>query len=84
MKQMLKLAVISAALMVNFGAACAQNKPNRKPEDGERNAFETPTAGKEKCPRKQQRPAPGCQSGEPDERQSPAARPGRRAEYGAK
>jgi hypothetical protein len=46
MKQMLNLAVLSVTLMVNFGAAYAQNMPTPKPEDGERNAFETPTAGK--------------------------------------
>jgi hypothetical protein len=70
MKQMLKLAAISVALMVNFGAAYAQNTPTPKPEDGERNAFETPTAGKNH-PQNKQRPAPGCQSGESDERESP-------------
>jgi hypothetical protein len=45
MKQMLKLAAISVALVVNFGAAHAQNMPAPKPEDAERNAFQTPTAG---------------------------------------
>jgi hypothetical protein len=33
-------------LMVNFGAAYAQKLPIPKPEDGERSAFATPTAGK--------------------------------------
>jgi hypothetical protein len=46
MKQMLKLPAISVALIMNFGAAYAQNTPAPKPEDAERNAFETPTAGK--------------------------------------
>jgi hypothetical protein len=46
MKQMLKLAAISAALIVNFGAAYAQNQPTPSREDAERNAFQTPTAGK--------------------------------------
>jgi len=46
MKQILKLAAISVALTVNFGAAYAQNMPTPKPEDAERNAFETPTVGK--------------------------------------
>ena len=46
MKQMLKLAAISVALTVNFGAAYAQNMPTPKPEDAERNAFQTPTVGK--------------------------------------
>ena len=46
MKQMLKLLAVSVALTVNFGATYAQNKPTPKPEDAERNAFETPTAGK--------------------------------------
>ena len=41
MKQMLKLAAISVALTVNFGAAYAQNAPTPKPEDAERNAFQT-------------------------------------------
>jgi hypothetical protein len=46
MKQMLKLAAISVALTVNFGAAYAENTPTPKPEDAERKAFETPTVGK--------------------------------------
>jgi hypothetical protein len=46
MKRMLRLAAISVALIVNFGAAHAQNTPTPKPEEAERNAFETPTAGK--------------------------------------
>jgi hypothetical protein len=46
MKQMLKLAAVSVALLVNFGAAYAQNMPAPKPEDAERNAFQTPTARK--------------------------------------
>jgi hypothetical protein len=47
MKQMLKLVAILVALIVNFGAAYAQNTPAPKPEDAERNAFETPTVGKD-------------------------------------
>jgi hypothetical protein len=46
MKQMLKLAAISVALTVNFGAAYTQNMPAPKPEDAERDAFQTPTVGK--------------------------------------
>jgi hypothetical protein len=46
MKQMLKLAAISVALTVNFGAAYAQNMPTPKPEDAERNAIQTPRLGK--------------------------------------
>jgi hypothetical protein len=46
MKQMLKLVAILAPLVVNFGAAYAQNMPTPKPEDAERDAFQTPTAGK--------------------------------------
>jgi hypothetical protein len=44
-RQVLKVAAISVALIVNFGAAYAQNMPTPKPEDAERNAFQTPTAG---------------------------------------
>jgi hypothetical protein len=47
MKQMLKLAAISVALIVNFGAACAQNTPTPKRKDAESNAFQTPTVGKD-------------------------------------
>jgi hypothetical protein len=46
MKQMLKLAAISVALTVNFGTAYTQNMPSPKPEDAERDAFQTPTVGK--------------------------------------
>jgi hypothetical protein len=46
MKQMLKLAAISVALTVNFGAAHTQNMPTPKPENAERDAFQTPTVGK--------------------------------------
>jgi hypothetical protein len=46
MKQMLKLAAISVALTVNFGAAYAQNMPTPKPEDAERNAFRRQPLGK--------------------------------------
>jgi hypothetical protein len=47
MKRTLKRAAISMAVIVNFGAADAQNMPAPKPEDAERNAFETPTVGKD-------------------------------------
>jgi hypothetical protein len=50
MKQMLKLAAISMALIVNFGAANAQNMPTPKPEDAEKDAFQTPTAGNKNAP----------------------------------
>jgi hypothetical protein len=49
-KQMLKLAAISVALIVNFGATYAQNMPAPKPEDAERDAFQTPTAGNKNSP----------------------------------
>ena len=45
MKQMLKVAAISVALTVNFGTAYTQNMPSPKPEDAERDAFQTPTVG---------------------------------------
>ena len=38
--------VISIVLASNLGPAIAQNKSTPKPEDAEKNAFETPTAGK--------------------------------------
>jgi hypothetical protein len=44
MKQM--LVAISMAVILNSGAAHSQNMPTPKAEDAERNAFETPTAGK--------------------------------------
>ena len=50
MKQMLNLAAISVALTVNFGAAYAQNMPTQKPEDADRDAFQTPTAGDKNSP----------------------------------
>jgi hypothetical protein len=46
MRRILKLAAISVALTLNFGTSYAQNMPTPKPEDAEKNAFETPTAGK--------------------------------------
>ena len=58
--KMLKSAAILAALMVNLGAAYAQNTPTPKPEDAERNAFETPTAGKNvPAPENKNEPHPG-------------------------
>jgi hypothetical protein len=50
MKQMFKLAAHLAALIVNFGATYAQNMPTQKPEDAERDAFQTPTAGDKNSP----------------------------------
>ena len=50
MRQIVKLTAISVALIVNFGAATAQNTPTPKPEDAERNAFQTPTAGNKNSP----------------------------------
>ena len=38
--------VISIVLASNLGPAIAQNTLSPKPEDAEKNAFETPTAGK--------------------------------------
>ena len=46
MKQILGLVIISVAFAANVGAALAQNTPTPKAEDAERNAFQTPTAGK--------------------------------------
>jgi hypothetical protein len=61
MKQMLKLAAISMVLIVNFGAAYAQNMPSPKPEDAERDAFQTPTAGKNvPAPENKNEPHPGA------------------------
>jgi hypothetical protein len=40
------LTVISIVLASGLGPAIAQNKSTPKPEDAEKNAFETPTAGK--------------------------------------
>ena len=40
------LTVISIVLASSLGPAIAQNKSTPKPEDAEKNAFETPTAGK--------------------------------------
>jgi hypothetical protein len=80
MKQMLNLAAISVALTVNFGAAYAQNMPTPKPEDAGRSAFQTPTDGNNApAPAENSKDRPT--SGEPDERQSPIARTGWRAEY---
>lgn len=47
MKQMLRLAAISMAAALCFGAARAQDKVTPKPEDAERNAFQTETTGKQ-------------------------------------
>jgi hypothetical protein len=44
--KMFKVAAISLALIVDCGAAYAQNMPTPKAEDAERDAFQTPTAGK--------------------------------------
>jgi hypothetical protein len=46
MKNILKLAAIPAALFLCSGPAHAQNTPTPKPEDAEKNAFQTPTTGK--------------------------------------
>jgi hypothetical protein len=60
MKQMLKLAAISVALIVNCGAVYAQNMPTPKAEDAERDAFQTPTAGKiVPAPENKNEPHPG-------------------------
>jgi hypothetical protein len=40
------LTVISIVLASSLGPAISQNKSTPKPEDAEKNAFETPTAGK--------------------------------------
>ena len=47
MKQILKLAAISLTLALSFNAARAQNTPTPKAEDAEKNAFQTPTTGKQ-------------------------------------
>jgi hypothetical protein len=50
---------LSVALIVNFSAACAQNMPT--PEDAERDAFQTPTAGKNvPAPENKNGPHPGA------------------------
>jgi len=46
MRHLLKWTVISVVLASSLGPAIAQNTPSPKPEDTEKNAFETPTAGK--------------------------------------
>jgi hypothetical protein len=59
--KMLKVAAISVALFVNFGAVNAQNMPTPKPEDAERDAFQTPTAGKNvPAPENKNQPHPGA------------------------
>ena len=58
--KILKLAAISMALGVNFSLAYAQNMPTPKPEDAERDAFQTPTAGKTvPAPENKNEPHPG-------------------------
>lgn len=47
MKQILKSAAVSMALALCFNAARAQNTPTPKAEDAEKNAFQTPTTGKQ-------------------------------------
>jgi hypothetical protein len=44
---MLRLAAISMAAALCFGTARAQDKVTPKPEDAERNAFQTETTGKQ-------------------------------------
>jgi hypothetical protein len=46
MRHLLKWTVISVILASSLGPAIAQNTLSPKPEDAEKNAFETPTAGK--------------------------------------
>jgi hypothetical protein len=46
-KQTLKLAAMSMTLALCFGAARAQQTSTPKPEDAEKNAFQTPTTGKQ-------------------------------------
>jgi hypothetical protein len=61
MKQTLKVAAISAALIMNFAASYAQNMPTPKAEDAERDAFQTPTAGKNApAPENKNQPHPGA------------------------
>ena len=46
MRHLLKWTVISVFLASSLGPVIAQNTPTPKAEDAEKNAFETPTAGK--------------------------------------
>ena len=50
MKNLLKIAAIPMALALCLGSAHAQNTPTPKPEDAEKNAFQTPTTGKKDAP----------------------------------
>lgn len=47
MRQILKIAALFTALAFSIISAAAQNAPTPKPEDAERNAFQTPTTGKQ-------------------------------------
>jgi hypothetical protein len=59
--KMFNLAAILVALIVNCGAVHAQNMPTPKPEDAERDAFQTPTAGKNvPAPENNKEPHPGA------------------------
>jgi hypothetical protein len=44
-KQIRKFAALSVVPALFLGSAYAQNMPTPKPEDAEKNAFQTPTAG---------------------------------------
>jgi hypothetical protein len=46
MQHRLKWAVISVVLASSLCSAAAQNRPTPKSEDAEKNAFETPTTGR--------------------------------------
>jgi hypothetical protein len=50
MADLLKTSVIAVVLALCFGAAQAQNGPTPRPEDAEKNAFQTPTTGKKDQP----------------------------------
>jgi hypothetical protein len=73
MKQNFKLAAISVALIMSFGAAHAQNMPSPKPEDAEKDAFQTPTVGKDAAPvdAKDRHPDRNPESRLNDDRQPP-------------
>jgi hypothetical protein len=47
MKQIIQAATIALALALCINSAAAQNTPTPKPEDAEKNAFQTPTTGKQ-------------------------------------
>jgi hypothetical protein len=47
MRHALRWTIMSVAVASSFGAAGAQNTPTPNAEDAEKNAFQTPTTGKD-------------------------------------